>query len=36
VSPFKEVMRFGKKGMLSPPYEEPFLVLEKVGALLVG
>ena len=33
---FKEVIRFAKKGKLSPPYEEPFLILKKVDALLVG
>ena len=33
VSPMKNVMRFGKKGKLSPRYEGPFEVLEKVGSL---
>ena len=33
VSPMKNVMRFGKKGKLSPRYVGPFEVLEKVGAL---
>ncbi|KAK4708466.1 hypothetical protein R3W88_029391 [Solanum pinnatisectum] len=31
VSPMKGVMRFGKKGKLSPPYIGPFEVLEYVG-----
>ena len=29
----KNVMRFGKKGKLSPRYVGPFEVLDKVGAL---
>ena len=33
VFPMKNVMRFGKKGKLSPRYVKPFEVLEKVGAL---
>ena len=33
VSPMKNVMRFWKKGKLSPRYVGPFEVLEKVGAL---
>ena len=33
VSPMKNVMRFGRKGKLSPRYVGPFEVLEKVGAL---
>ena len=33
VSPMKNVMRFGKKGKLSPRYVGPFQVLEKEGAL---
>ena len=32
-SSMKNVMRFGKKGKLSPRYVGPFEVLEKVGAL---
>ncbi|WRX07830.1 Integrase zinc-binding domain - like 2 [Theobroma cacao] len=33
VSPTKEVMRFGKKGQLSPRYIGPFEILERVGAV---
>ncbi|EOX99963.1 Uncharacterized protein TCM_009073 [Theobroma cacao] len=33
VSPTKGVMRFGKKGKLSPRYIGPFEILEKVGAV---
>ncbi|KAK8669959.1 hypothetical protein V6N13_104726 [Hibiscus sabdariffa] len=31
VSPWKKVLRFGKKGKLSPRYIGPFEVIEKVG-----
>ncbi|GJX27957.1 putative reverse transcriptase domain-containing protein [Tanacetum coccineum] len=31
VSPWKEVVRFGKRGKLNPIYVGPFKVLEKVG-----
>jgi len=31
VSPMKGVMRFGKKGKLSPRYTGPFEILERVG-----
>ncbi|XP_070035150.1 uncharacterized protein [Nicotiana tomentosiformis] len=33
VSPMKGVMRFGKKGKLSPRYIGPFEILEKIGEL---
>ena len=36
VSLMKNVMRFGKKGKLSPRYVGSFEVLEKVGALAYG
>ncbi|XP_073152499.1 uncharacterized protein [Henckelia pumila] len=32
VSPWKGIIRFGKKGKLSPRYIGPFEILEKVGA----
>ncbi|EAW42590.1 hypothetical protein N9414_02826 [Nodularia spumigena CCY9414] len=31
VSPLKGVVRFGKKGKLSPPFIGPFEVLDHVG-----
>ncbi|GJZ55846.1 hypothetical protein Tco_0611039 [Tanacetum coccineum] len=31
VSPWKEVVRFGKRGKLNPRYVGPFKVIEKVG-----
>ena len=31
VSPWKKVMRFGKKGKLSPRFISPYEVIEKVG-----
>ncbi|GJT60878.1 hypothetical protein Tco_1004411, partial [Tanacetum coccineum] len=31
VSPWKGVVRFGKRGKLNPRYVEPFKVIEKVG-----
>ncbi|XP_070054255.1 uncharacterized protein [Nicotiana tomentosiformis] len=31
VSPMKDVMRFGKKGKLSPGYTNPFEILKRVG-----
>jgi len=31
VSPMKGVMRFGKKGKLSPPYIVHFEILERIG-----
>ena len=33
VSPMKGVMRFGKKGKLSPRYVGPFEIMERVGAV---
>ena len=33
VSPWKGVMRFGKKGKLSPRYIGPFEIIERVGAV---
>ena len=33
ISPWKGVMRFGKKGKLSPRYIGPFEILRKVGAV---
>ena len=33
VSPWKGIMRFGKKGKLSPRYVGPYEVLERVGEL---
>ncbi|WMV41589.1 hypothetical protein MTR67_034974 [Solanum verrucosum] len=33
VSPLKGVMRFGKKGKLSPRYIGPFEILERVGSV---
>ncbi len=33
VSPWKKIMRFGKKGKLSPRFIGPYEVLEKVGLL---
>ncbi|GJR79803.1 hypothetical protein Tco_0150588 [Tanacetum coccineum] len=33
VSPWKGVVRFGKRGKLNPRYIRPFKVLEKVGAV---
>ncbi|GJX62556.1 putative reverse transcriptase domain-containing protein [Tanacetum coccineum] len=34
VSPWKGVVRFGKRGKLNPRYVGPFKVLEKVGAIV--
>ena len=31
ISPFKGVMRFGKKGKLSPRYMGPFQILQRIG-----
>ncbi|GKE09141.1 hypothetical protein Tco_1412692 [Tanacetum coccineum] len=33
VSPWKGVVRFGKRGKLNPRYAGPFKVLEKVGSV---
>ncbi|GJZ76717.1 hypothetical protein Tco_0641389 [Tanacetum coccineum] len=33
VSPWKRVVRFGKRGKLNPRYVRPFKVLEKVGSV---
>ncbi|GKE68027.1 hypothetical protein Tco_1526099 [Tanacetum coccineum] len=33
ISPWKGVVRFGKRGKLNPRYVGPFKVLEKVGAI---
>ncbi|GJW02168.1 hypothetical protein Tco_1561024 [Tanacetum coccineum] len=33
VSPWKGVIRFGKRGKLNPRYVGPFKVLEKVGSI---
>nr|GFB94756.1 putative reverse transcriptase domain-containing protein [Tanacetum cinerariifolium] len=33
VSPWKGVVRFGKRGKLNPRYVRPFRVLEKVGTI---
>ncbi|GJR82644.1 putative reverse transcriptase domain-containing protein [Tanacetum coccineum] len=34
VSPWKGVVRFGKRGKLNPRYVRPFKVLEKVGSVV--
>ena len=36
VSPWKKVMRFGRKGKLSPGFIEPYEVIEKVGPVAYG
>ncbi|GKC04730.1 reverse transcriptase domain-containing protein [Tanacetum coccineum] len=33
VSPWKGVIRFGKKGKLAPRYVEPFEILERIGSV---
>ncbi|GKF63630.1 hypothetical protein Tco_0187078, partial [Tanacetum coccineum] len=36
VSPWKGVVRFGKKGKLAPRFVGPFEIIEKVGLVQVG
>ncbi|GKF61130.1 hypothetical protein Tco_0181184 [Tanacetum coccineum] len=36
VSPWKGVVRFGKKGKLAPRYVGPFEILEKIGLCLAN
>ena len=31
VSPWKKVLRFGRKGKLSPRFIEPYRILERIG-----
>ena len=31
ISPWKGVLRFGKKGKLSPRYMEPYEIVERIG-----
>ena len=33
VSPWKKILRFGRKGKLSPRFISPYEILEKVGPL---
>ena len=33
VSPWKEILRFDKKGKLSPRYIEPYEIIERIGNL---
>ncbi|XP_059659221.1 uncharacterized protein LOC132306041 [Cornus florida] len=33
ISPWKGIMRFGKKGKLSPRYIGPYKILERIGAM---
>ena len=33
IAPMKGIMRFGKKGKLSPQFIRPFKILERVGDL---
>ena len=33
VSPWRKVLRFGKKGKLSPRFIDPYEVLERIGPM---
>ena len=36
VSPWRKVLRFGKKGQLSPRFTSPYKILERVGLVAIG